>query len=86
MSAQNGGDTCADAVLVTPGIYSDAAITPGSGSATQATAADALWYSYTAEADGTTAEAVGPEHKVLQQGQRGESGKDRRARGGDRRV
>ena len=26
-SAQNGGDTCAEAVAVTPGIYSDAAIT-----------------------------------------------------------
>ena len=55
MSAQNGGDTCADAVLVTPGIYSDAAITPGSGGAVQSGASDALWYSYIAEANGTIA-------------------------------
>ena len=52
-SAQNGGDTCAEAVVVTPGIYSDAAITIGSGSATQAGGIDAMWYSYVAEGDGT---------------------------------
>ena len=52
-NAQNGGDTCADAVAVTPGIYSDAAITIGSGSATQAGGTDAMWYSYVAEGDGT---------------------------------
>ena len=52
-NAQNGGDTCADAVAVTPGIYSDAAITIGSGSATQVGGTDAMWYSYVAEGDGT---------------------------------
>ena len=41
MSAQNGGDTCANAVLVTPGVYSDAAITPGSGGAVQSGASSA---------------------------------------------
>ncbi len=38
---------------VTPGVYNDAAITVGSGGASQANTADALWYVYTAEADGT---------------------------------
>jgi hypothetical protein len=52
-NAQNGGDTCADAVVVTPGIYSDAAITIGSGSATQVGGTDAMWYSYVAGGDGT---------------------------------
>ena len=47
------GLTCADALIATPGVYSDVAITPGSGSATNAGATDALWYSYTAEGDGT---------------------------------
>jgi hypothetical protein len=51
-SAQNGGDTCADAVVAGPGIYSDAAIVPGTGGATQAGATDALWYSYTPATDG----------------------------------
>ena len=55
MSAQNDGDTCANAVLVTPGIYSEAIITPGSGGAVQSGASDALWYSYTAQANGTIA-------------------------------
>ena len=47
------GLACDDAFIAVPGIYNDAAITPGSGSATQAGATDALWYSYTAEGDGT---------------------------------
>jgi hypothetical protein len=51
-NAQNGGDTCADAVVAGPGIYSDAAIIPGTGGATQAGATDALWYSYTPATDG----------------------------------
>jgi len=51
-NSQNGGDTCADAVVAGPGIYSDAAIVPGTGGATQAGAADALWYSYTPAVDG----------------------------------
>ena len=51
-NAQNGGDTCTVAVVAAPGIYSDAAIVPGTGGATQAGAADALWYSYTPATDG----------------------------------
>ena len=51
-NSQNGGDTCADAVAAGPGIYSDAAIRPGTGGATQAGATDALWYSYTPAEDG----------------------------------
>ncbi len=51
-NSQNGGDTCADAVTAGPGIYSDAAIVPGTGGATQAGATDALWYSYTPATDG----------------------------------
>ena len=47
------GLNCGEAFTAVPGLYNDVAITPGSGSATQATADDALWYSYTAEADGT---------------------------------
>ena len=49
-NAQNGGDTCADAVADQES-YSDAAIT-GTGGAAQADAADALWYSYTPAEDG----------------------------------
>ena len=52
-NAQNGGNTCAEAVTAGPGIYSDAAIVPGTGGATETGATDALWYSYTAEGDGT---------------------------------
>ena len=44
-NAQNGGNTCAEAVTAGPGIYSDAAIVPGTGGATQGGAIDALWYS-----------------------------------------
>ena len=51
-NSQNGGDTCATAVVAAPGIYSDAAIVPGTGGATQGGAADALWYSYTPAEDG----------------------------------
>ncbi len=51
-NSQNGGDTCAIAVVAAPGIYSDAAIVPGTGGATQAGATDALWYSYTPAVDG----------------------------------
>jgi len=51
-NAQNGGDTCAGAVAAGPGIYSDVAITVGSGSATNAGATDAMWYSYTPAEDG----------------------------------
>ena len=52
-NAQNGGDTCADAVAAGPGIYSDVAITVGSGSATNAGGTDAMWYSYIPAEDGT---------------------------------
>ena len=52
-NAQNGGDTCADAVAALPGIFSDVAITVGSGSATNAGGTDAMWYSFTAEGNGT---------------------------------
>ena len=51
-NAQNGGNTCAEAVTAGPGIYSDAAIVPGTGGATQGGAIDALWYSYTPATDG----------------------------------
>ena len=47
------GFSCATAVVVTPGVYNDVAIAVGSGGASQGDAADALWYSYTAEADGS---------------------------------
>jgi hypothetical protein len=47
------GFSCATAVVVTPGVYNDVAIVVGSAGASQPDAADALWYSYTAEADGT---------------------------------
>ena len=47
------GINCAVAIPVTPGVYNDAAITVGSGGAAQDDATDALWYVYTAEADGT---------------------------------
>ena len=45
-NAQNGGDTCADAVATGPGIYSDVAITVGSGRATNAGGTDAWCCSY----------------------------------------
>ena len=51
-NAQNGGNTCAEALTVAPGTYSDAAIVTGTGGAAQADAADALWYSYTPAEDG----------------------------------
>ena len=51
-NAQNGGNTCSDAVTAGPGIYSDVAIVPGTGGATQADADDAMWYSYTPATDG----------------------------------
>ena len=53
--AQTGGNTCADAVDVTPGIYSDAFIVADSAGSANANdgGADAIWYSYTATADGT---------------------------------
>ena len=47
------GFSCATAVVVTPGVYNDVAIAVGSAGASQGDAADALWYSYTAEADGS---------------------------------
>ena len=47
------GFSCATAVVVTPGVYNDVAIVVGSAGASQGDAADALWYSYTAEADGS---------------------------------
>ena len=52
-NAQNGGDNCANAVLITPAIYSDVAITVGTGGASQDDATDAMWYSYTATGNGT---------------------------------
>ena len=52
-NSQNGGNTCAEAVTAEPGIYSDAAIVPETGGATQGSATDALWYVYTPETDGT---------------------------------
>ena len=51
--AQNGGDNCANAVLITPAIYSDVAITVGTGGASQDSATDAMWYSYIATGNGT---------------------------------
>ena len=51
-NAQNGGNTCAEALTAAPGTYSDAAIVTGTGGAAQADAADALWYSYTPATDG----------------------------------
>jgi surface protein len=53
MSAQNGGNTCVEAVTVEPGTYSNVIIIQGSGGAVQSGASDALWYSYIAEANGT---------------------------------
>ncbi len=41
------------AIPVTPGVYNDVAIAVGSAGASQGDAADALWYVYTAEADGS---------------------------------
>ena len=53
-NAQNGGDSCEDALAVTPGIYNDVAIVVGSGGASHdADAADALWYLYTPSSNGT---------------------------------
>jgi hypothetical protein len=51
-SAQNGGDTCAAALAVTPGTFSDVFITPDTAGSSQAGAEDALWYSYTPAASG----------------------------------
>ena len=51
-NAQNGGDTCADAVAVTTGIYNVDGIGPN-GSATNPDATGAIWYSYTPSAYGT---------------------------------
>ena len=49
------GSSCATAIVAVPGVYNDVAITVGSGGANNpdANTADALWYVYTAEADGT---------------------------------
>ena len=49
------GLSCATAFVAVPGVYNDAAITVGSGSANNpdANTADALWYVYTAEANGS---------------------------------
>ena len=49
------GSSCATALVAVPGVYNDVAITVGSGGANNpdANTADALWYVYTAEADGT---------------------------------
>jgi hypothetical protein len=47
------GVSCAEALVVTPGVYNDAAITVGSAGASQDDAADALWYSYTPTEGGT---------------------------------
>ena len=51
-NAQNGGNTCAEAVTAGPGSYSDVAIIAGTGGAAQASADDAMWYSYTPAEDG----------------------------------
>ncbi len=51
-NAQNGGDTCADAVAATTGIYNVDGIGPN-GSATNPDATGAIWYSYTPSAYGT---------------------------------
>ena len=53
-NAQNGGDTCADAVAATTGIYNVDGI-GANGSATNPPATDAMWYSYTPSEDGTMA-------------------------------
>ena len=47
------GASCATAIVAVPGVYNNVAISEGNGSASQADADDALWYIYTAEADGT---------------------------------
>ena len=49
------GLSCATALVAVPGVYNDVAITVGSGSANNpdANTADALWYVYTAEANGS---------------------------------
>ena len=51
-NAQNGGDTCADAVAATTEIYNVDGI-GANGSATNPDATGAIWYSYTPSADGT---------------------------------
>ena len=51
-NAQNGGDTCAEAVSAGPGTYSDVAIIVGTGGATNTGGTDAMWYSYTPAEDG----------------------------------
>jgi hypothetical protein len=53
-NAQNGGDTCTDAVAATTGIYNVDGI-GSNGSATNPPATDAMWYSYTPSEDGTMA-------------------------------
>jgi hypothetical protein len=47
------GNSCVEALVAVPGVYNDVAITVGSGSATNVGGTDALWYVYTAQADGT---------------------------------
>jgi hypothetical protein len=48
-----GGVNCAEALVVTPGVYNDVAIVVGSAGASQDDAADALWYSFTPTEGGT---------------------------------
>jgi surface protein len=47
------GLSCATALVAVPGVYNDAAITEGTGSATEGDELSALWYVYTAEASGS---------------------------------
>ena len=55
VNAQSGGDTCADALVVTPGVFSDAFITADTGGSadTSDLGTDAIWYSYTPTEGGT---------------------------------
>ncbi|MGF1556443.1 T9SS type A sorting domain-containing protein [Paucihalobacter sp.] len=50
--AQNGGDTCASAVAVTPGSFTGTTITQGVSGATAA-GFDAAWFAFTPDEDGT---------------------------------
>lgn len=50
--AQNGGNTCAAAVAVTPGSFTGTTITQGIGGATAA-GIDAAWFTFTPTEDGT---------------------------------
>ena len=50
--SQNGGDTCATAVAVTPGSYAETDINSGTGGSVNDVGNSAAWFVYTATADG----------------------------------